>query len=154
MTMARSKAETVAGMSVYQHVDVELRGCEAQAVISRTPNANGFVHEVYYLGVPCGAEFPACAYEPDLCRHDRHFVPDLTEVEKKRILDVAATAWDVYWICDDVRQARSWCAWQGNPPDCICRYNHVSDPMCPSTAPSHGAVDEKARLHPAARRTK
>jgi hypothetical protein len=35
-----------------------------------------------------------------------------------------------------------------NPPDCVCRYKHCSDPGCRSTAPSQGAVKERDRSFP------
>lgn len=95
-------------MSVYQHVNIELRGCEVLAVVHRSPNVTGVLNDVYYCGIPSYKEYPLCAYEPDRCRHDRHTVNDLTEVEKEKILDAAAEAWDAYWNCDDVRQARDW----------------------------------------------
>jgi hypothetical protein len=36
-----------------------------------------------------------------------------------------------------------------NPPDCVCRYKHCSDPQCQSAAPSQGAVRERDRAFPA-----
>lgn len=96
-------------MEVLQKIQLELRGSLVEAVISRTPNHNGFLRAVYFVGVPPHEEYNDCNFEPDMCYHQKHWVKGLIDNEKDAILDAAAKEWDNYWT--DAPNASCWREW-------------------------------------------